>query len=282
MIIIDLVKQAEESFKAVGIETSMLDAKILLAHCMGLEQPQEIIFKLHSRISQDVHDRFTSLVNRRLAFEPIAYIVGYKCFWKRIFKVNHNVLIPRPETELMIDVVLKKLGHKKLENLHILDLGTGSGCIILSLLDEFKNSIGIGVDVSEKALEIAAVNANINQRNQRVKFVKSNWFYALNRWKKFDIIVANPPYIPKCEWDNLKPNVKNFEPSIALTDFSHGFENYEMIVHNAKNFLKKGGAMVLEIGYNQSDAISNILECAGYKFEFYKDLQGINRVVYSV
>ncbi len=282
IIVADLIKEAQNKFREADIETFELDAKILIAHLLGLSQPEKIIFELDKEISQEVYDRFISLVKRRLNFEPIAYIVGYKHFWKQVYKVDKNVLIPRPETEFIIDLVLKRLQNRKNEKLRILDLGTGSGCIILSLLNELKNSFGVAVDISDKALDIAKINADNLQLSQRVKFIKSNWFDALSEREKFDIIVSNPPYIAKDEWQILPKNVKDFEPSIALNDGKDGLESYKIIAQSGKNFLNKGGMIVLEIGYNQKNLVKNIFKNQGYTIKFYQDLQCIYRIAVIV
>ena len=270
IIVADLIKEAQNKFREADIETFELDAKILIAHLLGLSQPEKIIFELDKEISQEVYDRFISLVKRRLNFEPIAYIVGYKHFWKQVYKVDKNVLIPRPETEFIIDLVLKRLQNRKNEKLRILDLGTGSGCIILSLLNELKNSFGVAVDISDKALDIAKINADNLQLSQRVKFIKSNWFDALSEREKFDIIVSNPPYIAKDEWQILPKNVKDFEPSIALNDGKDGLESYKIIAQSGKNFLNKGGMIVLEIGYNQKNLVKIFLKIKGIQLNFIK------------
>ena len=277
--VITLIKEAEKLLKAANITTFALDTKILLSHCLSLEQPENIIFKLNEELSEDMSDTFMRLIKRRLKFEPIAYIVGYKHFWKHKYKVDNNVLIPRPETELIIEVVLKEMHNKKGEQLRILDLGTGSGCIILSLLDELKNSSGIAVDISTKALDIASSNAADHNLNERVTFLNSNWFDGLNAAEKFDVIISNPPYISKDEWENLASNVKDFEPCPALTDFDDGLKNYKIIAQTSQSFLSKNAILVLEIGYNQSDSVQNIFKDAGYITQSHKDLQGINRVI---
>ena len=282
IIVADLINETKNKFREADIETFELDAQILIAHLLDLSQPEKIIFELDKEISQEVYDRFISLVKRRLNFEPIAYIVGYKHFWKQVYKVDKNVLIPRPETEFIIELVLKKLQNRKNEKLRILDLGTGSGCIILSLLNELKNSFGVAVDISDKALDIAKINADNLQLSQKVKFIKSNWFDALSERKKFDIIVSNPPYIAKDEWQSLSKNIKDFEPSIALNDGKDGLESYKIIAQSGKNFLNKSGMIVLEIGYNQKNLVKNIFKNQGYTIKFYQDLQCIYRIAVIV
>ena len=273
------LNKAEKILQKTSIATYKLDAKILLAHVLNLTNPENLILKLNEEMSSDDYLKYIHLVERRLKFEPIAYIIGSKYFWKQKYTIDNNVLIPRPETELIIELLLKKLKGKINDELHILDLGTGSGCIILSLLSELKFSTGIGIDISEKALNIAKLNAKKFDLIKRMNFEISNWFDNLENTDKFDIIVSNPPYIPINEWKSLDPNVLNFEPKRALTDNYDGLKNYKIIADNAKKFLKKDGFIVLEIGYNQSKKIKEMFCAKGYEVEIFKDLQSIDRIV---
>jgi len=273
------LNKAEKILQKTSIATYKLDANILLAHVLNLTNPENLILKLNEEMSSDDYLKYIHLVERRLKFEPIAYIIGSKYFWKQKYTIDNNVLIPRPETELIIELLLKKLKGKINDELHILDLGTGSGCIILSLLSELKFSTGIGIDISEKALNIAKLNAKKFDLIKRMNFKISNWFDNLENTDKFDIIVSNPPYIPINEWKSLDLNVLNFEPKRALTDNYDGLKNYKIIADNAKKFLKKDGFIVLEIGYNQSKKIKEMFCAKGYEIEIFKDLQSIDRIV---
>lgn len=262
-----------------GITTYKLDAKSLLSHILNISESEHLIFKLNEKISLDKYSEYIDLIKRRLEFEPTAYIIGSKYFWKQNYTINNNVLVPRSETELIIELILKKLEGRTTNKLNILDLGTGSGCIILSLLLELKFSTGLGIDISEKALNIARLNAKKFYLKDRINFMISNWFSNLENSNKFDIIISNPPYISINEWKSLEPSVLNFEPQIALTDFQDGLNNYKIIAEKAKLFLKKGGLIALEIGFNQSKKIKEIFEASGYEVEIFKDLQSINRIV---
>ena len=273
------LNNAERILQETSIATYKLDAKILLSHILNLTNSENLILKLNEKISSDDYLKYIHLIERRLKFEPIAYIIGRKYFWKQEYIIDNNVLIPRPETELIIELLLKKLKSKINSKLHILDLGTGSGCIILSLLSELKFSTGIGIDISEKALNIAKLNAKKFDLIKRVNFKISDWFDNLENTDKFDIVISNPPYIPINEWKNLDPNVLNFEPKGALTDHHDGLGNYRIIAKNAREFLKKDGFIVLEIGFNQSKKIKEIFCTKGYEIEIFKDLQSIDRIV---
>ena len=272
-----ILKNAKKKLKKCGITTYRIDAQILLSKILNLDNIGDLLFK-EPTIVEDDYNKFKILLNRRLQHEPIAYIIGSKNFWKQDYIINRDVLIPRPETELIIELVLQKFTKVINKQLNILDLGTGSGCIILSLLSEFKLSIGVGVDRSKKALQIATINAANLNINNRVKFVLSNWFDNLNYRQKFDIIVSNPPYISNNEWISLERSVKNFEPKKALTDSKDGLESYRIIEKNVLQFLKKGGILILEIGYNQQQIIQQIFKSTIYRIKFYQDLQNIVRV----
>ena len=273
------LNNAERILRETSITTYKLDAKILLSHILNLTNSENLILKLNEKISLDDYLKYIHLIERRLKFEPVAYIIGNKDFWKQKYTINNNVLIPRPETELIIELLLKKIKGKINSKLHILDLGTGSGCIILSLLSELKFSTGIGIDISEKALNVAKLNAKKFDLIKRVNFKISDWFDNLENTDKFDIIISNPPYIPIDEWKNLDPNVLNFEPKGALTDNRDGLENYRIIANNAKKFLKKDGLIVLEMGFDQSNQIKEIFCAKGCGIEIFKDLQSIDRIV---
>jgi release factor glutamine methyltransferase len=273
------LNDAERILQKTSVATYKLDAKILLSHILNLTNSENLILKLNEKISLDDYLKYIHLIERRLKFEPVAYIIGNKDFWKQKYTINNNVLIPRPETELIIELLLKKLKGKINSELHILDLGTGSGCIILSLLSELKFSTGIGIDISEKALNVAKLNAKKFDLIKRVNFKISDWFDNLENTDKFDIIISNPPYIPIDEWKNLDPNVLNFEPKGALTDNRDGLENYRIIANNAKKFLKKDGLIVLEMGFDQGNQIKEIFCAKGCGIEIFKDLQSIDRIV---
>ncbi len=251
-----------------------IDLSVLLAHVLNIKNVQNMVLCLNKKLSDKECKDFEELFNRRLHHEPIAYIVGYKDFWKRRYYVNNNVLIPRPETECIIEAALKIFD--KNSKISILDLGTGSGCLALSLLDEFENSSCTAVDISEDALKVATINAKHFQLDQRISFIYSNWFE--NVTGVYDLIVSNPPYISSYEWQRLSPSMKDYEPKVALTDNLDGLNHYEDIIKKSRRYLSTNGKMIFEIGYNQSEDIRHLSERGDYKVRFYQDLQRIKRV----
>ena len=277
-IIHEALNEAQTLLKKANIFTYKLDAKILLSHTLNLNNSEELIFKLNQKISPLNYSQYCKLVNRRLQHEPIAYIIGSICFWKQNYIIDNNVLIPRPETELIIELIIKKLNQKINNKLNILELGTGSGCVILSLLSELKHSKAIATDISTKALNIAKSNAKKLSLDKRVNFLLSNWYSHLKQSKKFDIIISNPPYISLIDWKNLDNSVRDFEPKGALTDGKDGFENYKIIAKESNKYLRKGGFIILELGINQSSIVQKTFQNYGYQIDFHKDLQSIERV----
>jgi release factor glutamine methyltransferase len=211
------------------------------------------------------------MVARRKKHEPIAYIIGYKDFWQYRFRVNCDVLIPRPDSEILVEVILRYFAEtdsiKEKRNIRILDLGIGSGCLLLSIIADLRaqgwSVSGTGIDVSASALDIAKANARaLNLEPSCIKFMLSDWFYALDADKQFDVIISNPPYIPIEEWENkIDKGVKDFEPFIALTDGGYdGLSHYRTIVKEAHKYLRKNGMLALECGYNQAGLVRGLLE----------------------
>ncbi len=216
-------------------------------------------------------DELQLFIKRRLAGEPVAKIIGKKGFWKDEFIVSKDVLDPRPDSETLIEAVLSKFPNKT-EPLRILDLGTGSGCLLLSLLGEYKNATGIGLDISEKALEIARQNAH----TCRVTFVQRDMRKDLSDLGRFDIMVSNPPYIPTVEIQTLDKDVKEYDPLLALDGGADGLDFYRAL---AKQHLAP--TLFIEIGKDQENQIIPLFEQQGWKFvQSWKDLGGITRVLY--
>lgn len=246
--------------------TPALDADILLANALGKSR-EYLIGHSEELVDENILSQF---LQRRLSGEPIAYIIGVKEFWGIDFKVTKDTLIPRPETELIIEKSLE-LFPKNAE-IEILDLGTGAGCILISLLSEFANAKGIGVDISSKAIDIAKNNAKA-----RAEFTQSNWFEKIGE-KKFDLIVSNPPYISRAE--TLIKSVEKYEPHSALFAENNGYECYETIAKDLKKHLKKNSRAIFEFGQGQAPEISKIFSSHGFKVnEICKDLAGIERCI---
>ena len=231
------------------------------------------MFQLDHEISEDSYVFFKTLLEKRLKFQPISQIIGQRYFWKSKFLVTSDVLDPRPDTETLIEHTLS-LGKFN----RILDLGTGSGCILLSLLNEYKEAIGIGIDISKKALNVAKKNADLLNLKHRASFKLGNW--CENIEGQFDLIVSNPPYISEYEMMNLSKDVLNWEPRIALTPEGDGLEAYKYILNGAKKLLKPNGKLILEIGYNQRDDVSYLLKSNNYKaITVIKDINNKDRII---
>ena len=228
------------------------------------------------KFSKHELDHLLSLLSRYDAHEPISKILNRRAFWESEFFINEDVLDPRPETEIIIEQTLKLF--EKHETFHFLDIGTGSGCILLSIAQEFRKSHGIGIDISEKAIAVAQKNAkNLHVENVEIKNVDWNYFDPKN---KFDLIVSNPPYIKTADISNLDDNVKNFDPHVALDGGKSGLEAYEQLSNLIKRWIKPNGKILLEIGFDQHDDVKNIFESKGYIFvNSHLDLQKIRRVL---
>ena len=262
-----------------------LDCRILLGHAMGLNRsvyPHEQI-----KITQKEINKFKTLIEERKKGKPVSRIINKKQFWKMNFTLNEETLDPRPDSEVIIESILKHF-KDKLGNLRILDLGSGSGCLGLSILNEYKNSKGVLIDASLNSLEIAKINAVDYNLFHRSKFINLNWFKK--EWtkellqnienKKFDIIISNPPYIPSNDINNLQIEVKRFEPRLALDGGKDGMDSYKSILPNIIDILKPEGKIFLEIGHNQQNLINKIAnKCELIFKDSNKDLSGIIRVL---
>ena len=228
-------------------------------------------------LSKNEVKEFNALIKRRILREPIAYITGEKEFWSKSFLINNNTLIPRPETELMIEQLIKIY---KLKKIFILDIGTGSGCILISLLIELKNSSGVGVDISKSALKIAEKNSMRNKVIERSKFLIKSMNSHFN--KKFDLIVSNPPYIKRTDLKKLDDDIKKYEPKIALDGGNDGLDVIKKVIYKSKNILKVNGRLALEISGEHKFKVSEMLIKNNFRIEYIiKDYTGINRIIIS-
>ena len=274
---LDLLNKGSKKLKYKGVKSSQIDSEILLSNVLGKTR-ENILINLDKKVSGDEILKFNDFIERRSMKEPIAYILKEKEFWSKDFVVNKSTLIPRPETELMIEKLIKIYYGKKIL---ILDIGTGSGCILISLLSELKNSNGIGVDISNKALEIAKINALKHEVDHKLRFEKkcfSKIFY-----KKFDLIVSNPPYIDQRKINKLDDDIKKFEPLIALNGGNDGLDVITKVIYKAKEILKRKGMLSLEIGNEQLIKVSKILRNNNFKIiENIKDYNENTRCLISI
>jgi len=244
-----------KTLKILDIQNHQLDAKILLKYLLNLDN-ETFELKKNDEISKINLDAYLVLINRRSKDEPIAHIVKKKSFWNDDFKVSKDTLIPRPETELIIESVIKYFPNRD-SNLKIADLGTGSGCIIISLLQEYINAYGVGIDISKPAIDVANINKRLLKNPVRLDLVKGDFdSFNLNG---FDIIVSNPPYISKTD-QNLQKNVHDYEPHLALFSENNGMIFYEKILKNISSTIKNKFYLFLEIGKGQEKDILNLLK----------------------
>ena len=261
MIVSELIKLGSTKLKSKNIQSHVLDSEILLSETLGKSR-EETLVKYDEQIKFDIEKKFKNLIQRRSSNEPIAYILNYKEFWSKRFKISKNTLIPRPETELLVDKLTKIYRNR---NISILDIGTGSGCIIISLLSELKNSCGVGVDISKKAIEDAQFNAEKFISNKRVKFFKRSFYNISN--VNFDLIVSNPPYIKRVDIKNLNEDIKRFEPKIALDGGNDGLDVIRKVIYKANDILKINGKLAIEIGNGQYKKVSKILKNKNFRIE---------------
>ena len=249
----EIIKFGSNLLKEKKISSFILDSEILLSKTLNKTR-ENILINLDQKINSKNISAFKEYLLRRSYNEPIAYIMGEKEFWSKKFYVNKGTLIPRPETELLVDKILKIYQGKKIS---ILDIGTGSGCIIISILSSLKNSNGIGIDISKNAILTAKKNVLKHKLTKRVKFLNK----SLNNifGKKFDLIVSNPPYIGSKDIKNLSDDIKRYEPRIALDGGNDGLDLIKKVIYKSKYILKTKGTLALEIGNEQFIKVSKIL-----------------------
>jgi len=272
-----VLANATKILKSVSIVSSKLDCEVLLSNVLKINR-ENMLVNLNKEIVHQDFINFNKLINRRKKNEPVAYIVGYKEFWNKKFKVNSDVLIPRPDTEILVEEVIKFIQINS--SLNILDIGTGTGCVLLSVLNERKKCYGIGLDISKKAINIAKHNAKIQQIKNRIKFINSSIdkFYV----GKYDLIISNPPYIKSGDIKNLDKDVGFYEPEIALDGGYDGYSKIREVIYKSSVLIKKKGKLFLEIGYNQKNEVIRILNCNRFYInKVVKDLGKNNRCVIS-
>ena len=253
------INKASQILKSINIQTHQLDAEIILSEIMGVKK-EFLITNDNLQISNKVKEKYFCAIKRRIKKEPVAFITGKKEFWSENFKVNYNTLVPRPETELLVHNVIKILKNR---NINILDIGTGSGCILLSLLKELRFSRGLGIDISSSASKIAKENSNNLNLTNRSKFK----VYDIKNFKfgKYDLIVSNPPYIPFKDIRNLSESIKNFEPISALNGGNDGLDIIRKVIYKSCVHLKNNGLLAVEIGNGQYIKVSKILRKFGLR-----------------
>ena len=259
---IKLLKKGSDILKEKKIDSFILDSEILLSKALRKKR-YNILNNLRQIISCNEIVRYYDFVRRRSRKEPIAYIIEKKEFWSKMFFVTSDTLIPRPETELIVEQLVKKFKNKK--KISILDVGTGSGCIIISLLSELTGSKGVGIDISKNAIKIARRNAEFHKIGLNLKFYKKSISQCINQ--KFDLIVSNPPYIMSRDIKNLTDDIKIFEPRIALDGGNDGLDLIKKVIYKTKEILKINGTLAIEIGNKQLSKVSKLLINNNFKIE---------------
>ncbi len=260
-----------------GIESPRLNAELLLAEILNCKR-LDLYLKFDQPLKENEVDRYREWISRRGKFEPLQYIIGKVEFFGLQFKVTRDVLIPRSETEILVEEVINFCKSKS--GLKILDIGTGSGNIPIALAKNLTNVEITTVDVSAKALEIAKENALLNGVESGVKFILSDVNHLKIETGLFDIVISNPPYISAEEYPTLQKEIIDYEPSIALTDSNDGLDFYRAIAERSKSFLKKEGKLFLEIGKGQFEDVEKILSKNDFhNIEIIKDYQQIERVI---
>jgi release factor glutamine methyltransferase len=264
------LREGITSLREAGIEDAPRDARLLMAKAMGVPSDR-LTLHLQDQLSPQATKAFVDLIKLRAARQPMAQILGERLFWGRAFEVTRDTLDPRPETEVLVAEALKQPFTR------ILDLGTGSGCILISCLLAMPDATGLGIDLSEAALRVAARNA-ARHALTRAEFKLSDWFRAVP--DSYDLIVANPPYIAEAEMTGLAPEVRDWEPKKALTPGGDGLAAYRAIAIGAPAHLAPGGRLLLEIGPTQGPAVSTLLKKQGLTgIRILPDLDGRDRVV---
>lgn len=270
-----LLAEGAARLRLAGIDSPRREARLLLEHAIGVPANEIATGKI--AMSPKTAELFSSFLLRRCRHEPFAYITGTREFWSLRFEVSHDVLIPRPETETLIEAALREFPNL-IAPLRVLDLGTGSGCLLLAFLSERPNATGIGVDRSPAAVQLAARNARVLALEQRAAFVESQWVSAISG--TFDVIFANPPYIPSDELAGLMPEVAEHEPRLALDGGVDGLCAYREIAAGLTTFMAPGAALFVESGPGQAPEICRIFAAAKFQHQATaKDLAGNARCI---
>jgi len=259
MNIANILNEGINILKKNKIPNPQLDSEILLSNSIKRDK-RYIVLNSKELLNSAQSNIFKGLIERRKKGEPVAYLINKKEFWRDEFFVNKDVLIPRPDTELIVEQVLKI--YPKDKKLQVLDIGTGSGCILLSILKERFNFYGTGIDISKKSINISKLNAKLLNLTSKVKFFHS----SIDNFKigKYDLIVSNPPYIEFLSLKYLEKDVINFEPKLALSGGFDGFSKIRKFISKAKTLIKKNGKFILEIGFNQKNKVKKILIEEGF------------------
>ena len=261
---------ASKELKKIGIDNSIGDSKKILAHIMGISK-EKLLLLDPEVFPKSVESKFFEMIDLRKQHQPVSQIIGYRSFWGRDFFINNKVLDPRPETEELIYLALKS------EFSNVLDLGTGSGVIIITLLLENTSAIGVGVDIDLEALKVAKTNSKKFAVRKRINFLQSDWCESVT--EKFDLVISNPPYVDINEKDQYDAHLVKWEPYHALFSEAGGTMVYYIIAKQLKKVMQRSGLALFEIGHSQASVVRIIFMNEGFKAEVFKDMSGKDRVI---
>lgn len=275
MFLSDLQTAITKKLFDSGIETSSLDSRIILKEVFCFDE-KELILNSQLIVTDNKINEVDKILSRRVSGEPVSKIFGKRDFYKSTFLISKDVLDPRPETELIIEIANNFILDKGYKN--FIDLGTGSGCIILSILKDNKNLSALGIDISNKAINIAQKNCSNLSLEKQATFLVSNWLSKVSG--SYDLIISNPPYIPSKDIDTLLDNVKNYDPLISLDGGDDGLKCYREIAEDINRIISKKGRIILEIGFNQAINVIKIFESKEFMFlNKYTDINGLDRIL---
>ena len=271
------IKKACQELKNNQIGSALLDSELLLSKVIKKDR-KFILLNLDKELNQNEQDSFEKLILKRSRGKPLAYLTGIKSFWKHDFKVSEKVLIPRPDTEIIIEQVLKI--YKNKDYINFLEIGVGSGCIALSILKEKKSFLGTGVDLSQDCIEISRYNAKKLGVRNRIKLFKSDVDNLI--FRKYDLVISNPPYIKKFDLNKLNREVINYEPKLALDGGLEGLSVIRKVIKKSSELIKTNGKLILEIGHDQKEIVKKMLNQNDfYVNETIKDLAKNDRCIIS-
>ena len=277
MNIFEAIKKGDAILREIGIKSHKIDSEILMSRVIKKNRA-DIILNSKTELSQKDYNLYENLIIQRSKQKPIAYLTGKKEFWKYEFSVTKDVLIPRPDTEIIVEKTLKLTKNKN--KLKVLEIGIGSGCILLSILKERKNFYGTGIDISKKTIEICEINCKNLGLSSRVKLLKTD--IDNFRYGKYDLIISNPPYIKKFDLKYLEKEVSFYEPKPALDGGLDGLSELKKVILNSSKLIKRNGKLVLEIAFDQAESVKSILkQNEFYINEIIKDLSKKNRCIIS-
>ena len=275
MILKEIQRKLCNNFSTIGIETPELDARIILKEVLSLDD-KDLILKESLDIPEEMIEKIIAIESRRLNGEPISKIFKKRDFYNSTFVISNDVLDPRPETELIVEIANNYINKNEVKN--ILDLGTGSGCILLSILNVNRMINGLGIDLSKEAISIAKQNSKKLNLETQSNFLVSNWMSSVNY--KYDLVVSNPPYIASEDIKKLSKSVKIYDPILSLDGGDDGLNSYRLIASDLKRIISMNALIIIEIGYNQSLQVIDIFKKNDFKLiKKYNDINGLDRVL---